>query len=219
VFVLATAGGTALSAPGAPVAFIPMAHATVGGPATVSPLGYEASTGRVFVLRHEANTELLPVIQVLDARGRDGSRLVLVCGWRGDVPRTSRGTCPVHVTADRASEKLERRVARLRERLTPLSEIDRRDYRLTSRLVAPTSWHDPSEDVDVPGRRLHVTVSSQRRRAAKTHVVVTSFREGAVPRVASAWAIPGGSTALVVVRHFGIPYEGAYEDDRPLLVR
>ncbi len=174
------------------------ARGTTGGPRLIEVLGWDPVDRKVFVAQHyRGESGYPPAIAYFDFAGKSPGRPVVV-RWS------------VSLDGDPAS--YGRRASALRGRLRALPRIPAASSFWITKVLA-------TDSVDIQGiemTRYHVRVSRLDTDWGGA-LEVQTYRDSSV-RVLSIHPIPGRKERLAIVSFIGIPYEGGYEAQLPIML-
>ena len=176
----------------------PAVRATVGGESLCEVLGYEASTGRVYVYQVDGSgAASFGCVAWLEPRGPEAGRL------RGvDWDRFGENTAQ--------DPELRQRLADLRASLAPLKEVAWPTLPLFSQVVA----QDSIPNLNGQSRRFKVSVGF----SADPEALVTCWSRPTVARPA-VYELPDGESWVWILAFIGDNFETGYETQVPMLWR
>ncbi len=199
--------------------FAGTAAATVGGPVTVSVLGYAPVDEKVYLLfRSHGESEELPQLAYVPLTGRNAGRVVKVRSWYRDDDGT-----------DAFRESFRERLGALQGRLRSNSPASRSSVRLHTRTQRRITWREIPGDPEVEGRRIRVRASSAKagRSGALSVDAYGCLRDpetrDSLPtcprvRLVEVLEFPTADITVAVVESLGIPYEGGYAHQMPIVL-
>jgi len=174
------------------------ARATVGGADVIEVLGWDATAQKVYVAQHyRGESGYPPAIASFDLKGA-GAGAAVVEPWS--------------VSDTLGAAEYARRDRALRTRLAPLPPAPAVSIFDFTRVLA-------RDTVEVGGGRWpRLRVLASRLRADWDGAFeVTAYRDPSV-RVLSLHPIPGHAERLAIVSFLGIPWEGGYETQVPVVI-
>lgn len=198
------------------------ASATVGGPVTVSVLGYAPGDHKVYVVfESHGAAEDIPQLAYIPTTGKAAGRIIEVRSWYRDDDGSQA-----------FREVFAARIEALRRRLRSGSSLRRSEVHLVRGSRKRIRWRADPSDPEVSGVRIQVEVKAPAAARAGS-VRVESYgclgdpelglpasrdARGWCRRVRLVEAVEYDDVSLAVVESIGIPYEGGYAMQQPVVL-